>query len=139
MKISLFVLSVSISLILMSCGSSNNPKQILNSPFENTKWILYKMDGKEFTSENQTYIVFNNIDSKVTGTAACNTFFGQFKKNGSLLTFEPLAATRIACPELEKETAFMKAIQNTASYKISGNKLTLSDINGNVILVFKTL
>ncbi|MBK7156984.1 MAG: META domain-containing protein [Ignavibacteria bacterium] len=45
----------------------------------------------------------------------------------------------MACPELEKETAFMKAIQNSASYKISGDKLTLSDINGNVILVFRTL
>lgn len=139
MKISLFILSVSIGFVLLSCGSSNNPKPILNIPFENTKWILYNLDGKEFTSENRTYIVFNTIDSKVAGTAACNNFFGKFKKNGSSLTFEPLAATRIACPELEKETAFMKAIQNTASYKISGNKLTLSDINGNVILVFKTL
>lgn len=139
MKISLFILSVSIGFVLLSCASSNTPKPILNSPFENTKWILYNLDGKEFTSENQTYIVFNTIDSKVTGTAACNNFFGQFKIKGNSLTFDPLAATRIACPELEKETAFMKAIQNSASYKISGNKLTLSDLNGNVILVFRTL
>ncbi len=139
MKISWFILSVSIGFVLLSCGSSNTPKPILNSPFENTKWILYNLDGKEFTSENRTYIVFNTIDSKVTGNAACNNFFSKFKKNESSLTFEPLAATRIACPELEKETAFMKAIQNSASYKISGDKLTLSDINGNVILVFRTL
>ncbi len=97
------------------------------------------MDGKEFISENQSYIVFNTIDSKVTGAAACNNFFGKFKKSGSSLTFEPLASTKKACPELEKETSFMKAIEKTASYKISGNKLSLSDLNGNVILVFKSL
>ncbi len=139
MKISLFILSVSFSFVLLSCGSSNNSKHILNSPFENTKWILYNMDGKEFISENQSYIVFNTIDSKVTGAAACNNFFGKFKKSGSSLTFEPLASTKKACPELEKETSFMKAIEKTASYKISGNKLSLSDLNGNVILVFKSL
>lgn len=139
MKISFFILSVSIGFVLLSCGSSNTPKPILNTTFENTKWILFSLNGKEFTSENQTYIVFNTIDSKVTGTAACNNFFGTFNKKGSSLTFEPLGFTRIACPELEKETAFMKAIKNTASYKITGNKLSLSDINGNIILVFKTL
>lgn len=139
MKISLYIFSFLSFLLMMSCSSSNVPKQSAKTNFENTKWILFQMDGKEFSSENQTYIQFNSIDSKVNGSAACNNFFGTYKKNGSSLTFNPLASTKKACPEMEKETSFMNTLQNTAYFKIKGNVMTITDSNGKVILVFKTL
>ena len=50
---------------------------------------------------------------------------GTYELEGTQLNFGPLATTRMACPAMETETAFLKALAATTRYELSGNSLTL--------------
>jgi heat shock protein HslJ len=49
-----------------------------------------------------------------------------------------MATTRMACPEafMAQESAFLKALEAVAAWKISGNRLELKDANGLVLARF---
>ena len=50
-------------------------------------------------------------------------------RNGSSLTFGPMGATRMACPDLETglETSVFDALENTREWKKEGESLLLID------------
>jgi heat shock protein HslJ len=62
---------------------------------------------------------------KVQGSAGCNRMTGTYQLEGQKLKFGPLATTRMACPAMQTETAFLKALEATTRYEISGSSLTL--------------
>ena len=62
---------------------------------------------------------------KVQGSAGCNRMTGTYKLDGEKLKFGPLATTRMACPDMQTETAFLKALGATTRYEVSGSSLTL--------------
>jgi heat shock protein HslJ len=49
------------------------------------------------------------------------------------LRIRELAVTRMTCPDLRIETAFLKALDETWGYRVAGRRLELLDENGNVI------
>ena len=50
---------------------------------------------------------------------------GTYQLDGQKLKFGPLATTRMACPAMQTETAFLKALEATTRYEVSGSSLTL--------------
>jgi heat shock protein HslJ len=50
---------------------------------------------------------------------------GTYQLDGQKLKFGPLATTRMACPAMPTETAFLKALEATTRYEVSGSSLTL--------------
>jgi len=62
---------------------------------------------------------------KVQGSAGCNRMTGTYQLDGQKLKFGPLATTRMACPAMETETAFLRALEATTRYEVSGSSLTL--------------
>jgi heat shock protein HslJ len=62
---------------------------------------------------------------KVQGSAGCNRMTGTYQLDGQKLKFGPLATTRMACPAMQTETAFLKALEATTRYEVSGSSLTL--------------
>ncbi len=50
---------------------------------------------------------------------------GTYELEGAKLKFGPLITTRMACPAMETETAFLKALEATTRYQVSGKSLTL--------------
>lgn len=60
------------------------------------------------------------------GNGSCNRFRGSFfsEKPGEL-RFSPLMSTRMACPALDTENGFTRALGQSSSYRISGDTLRL--------------
>jgi putative lipoprotein len=48
------------------------------------------------------------------------------------LKFGPLATTRMACPSMDAEQAYLKALGATTRYEIAGSTLTLFGADGPV-------
>jgi heat shock protein HslJ len=64
---------------------------------------------------------------------------GQYALDGESLHFSKMATTRMACPEplAAQESAFLKALETTAAWKISGNQLELKNGSGAVLARFE--
>ena len=77
---------------------------------------------------------------EMSGFAGCNNFFGQYEQNGERLIVGPLAATRKACldrPIMDKERAFMNALQDTHHIEATYKTLVLKNADGDVITTLR--
>jgi heat shock protein HslJ len=76
-----------------------------------------------------------NEDGTVTGNSGCNGLGGTYTVEGDQVTFSEVVSTLMACddPRMAQEDAVQQVLTDTATYKIEGNKLTLT--NNDMVLV----
>jgi len=74
----------------------------------------------------------------VGGRGGCNTYRGSYTLEGDSLTFGPLAATRMACPEpqMDAENRFLAALGDVAAYDYdaASGALALLDADGRPLV-----
>jgi heat shock protein HslJ len=96
---------------------------------EGTEWRLVDIGGQPAPAgaDSTRHPGFTLIAEgrKVQGSAGCNRMNGTYQLDGQKLKFGPLATTRMACPDMQTETAFLKALKATTRYEVSGSSLTL--------------
>ena len=76
----------------------------------------------------------------MSGFAGCNALTGTFKQGAETMRFGLLATTRMACMPADvtaMETAFTRALEDTASYRMAGESLDLRDEAGRVRIRFE--
>jgi copper homeostasis protein (lipoprotein) len=93
-------------------------------------WKLTELNGKKIvvgaTFNKEPHIILKNQETRVKGHGGCNSFFGTYElKPGNRITISQIGNTLMACPEMETETQFLKAIQAADSYFLKGDTLIL--------------
>lgn len=75
-----------------------------------------------------------NEDGTVTGNSGCNGLGGKYAVDGDQVTFKEIVSTLMACddPRMVQEGTVRKVLTGTATFKVEGNTLTLT--NGDVLL-----
>lgn len=131
-------LLVGVALVLAGCaGGATAPAGGAVPALAGTYWALQEVEGNSFPDYRGTrepYIVFR-LEGGVTGFAGCNTMGGAYETSGDRLRVGPLAMTRMACvgtDAMVMESAFTRALDETASYRIDGRTLELRDAGGKL-------
>jgi heat shock protein HslJ len=77
-----------------------------------------------------------NGDGTVTGTSGCNEFGGRYVVEGDQITFIEIVSTLKLCdtPMMEQEEAVQQVLTGTATYKIEGNTLTITNNDRMLVL-----
>ena len=77
-----------------------------------------------------------NEDGTVSGSSGCNGLGGDYTVDGNQITFGEFVSTLMACDEpiMQQEEAAHKVMTGTATYKIEGDTLTIT--NTDMVLVF---
>ena len=115
---------------------TDTPKTALDK-----KWFLRKMKDSDTTSfeitDNAVYVEFNSAESRITGKAPCNTYFGGFKSD-FISTFQTsaIASTKMYCDNMKFEDIYFTLLQNTDTFEIKEGKLILSK-GKKLLLVFE--
>lgn len=76
-------------------------------------------------------------DSKIAGETGCNRFFGEYAQEGESLSFSKVGSTRMMCPQMQFETAWLDVITRTGSFEMDQQQLLLKDSTGNIIALLK--
>lgn len=109
--------------ILQRAGKISNQQTLLNDI-----WVLETLRKNELSPENfikeKPRLEFHNIDYKVLGFSGCNQLTGGFTIEGNQISIGPFTSTRMACPGIN-ESLFLKAIEETTTYKVKDLKLYL--------------
>ena len=125
-------------LAMTACGGSQ--KEAL--PLEGTTWKLAKMEAipaKAVDAEADFFTLeFNAADTMVAGRTNCNRFFGKYELKGKELELKNLGMTRMACPDMQYEDAFVKMLDEVDRFEIKGAELTLFD-DHKALAVFKAV
>ncbi len=80
-------------------------------------------------------------DGSLSGSGGCNTFNAGYTVEGADgLVIGPIASTKMACPDeiMEAEGAYFAALENVATYSVSGGTLTLRDADGATQVTYTT-
>ncbi len=75
-------------------------------------------------------------EGKLNGNAGCNDYFADYTVDGSSLSIGAIGSTEMFCGEglMAEETAFLTALENAASYQITGNTLQMLDSDDNTLI-----
>ena len=122
-----------IAMLLVSCMKQATPPLVADAAgIEGIQWYLTEVGGSPVSpmaDDKQPHILLDPEEKQATGFAGCNNFFGRYELDGSSLTFGPMGATRMACPDLETglEASVFEALESTRKWKIEGRDLLLLD------------
>jgi heat shock protein HslJ len=110
----------------------------MSAPLVQVHWKLVALDGRPLQSsaENGPYLVFETNEQRVRGSGGCNRITGTYRQEGDDLTIGPLASTKMACPDMATESAFLAGLERVRRYAIAGRNLTLSDADGRPVAQF---
>ncbi len=143
MKKILFVLCA--TMLFACCKSTKNTAGTasLESQGPNTVWTLKTMKNKIMAfGENDRIVTisFNAEAGQVGGCSGCNTYFGGYSepKLGKL-EFQPIMATKMACPQpmMDTERTFLSTLRKVNGYQIAEDGLLQLLQDETVVLTFE--
>jgi len=108
-----------------------------------TYWKLTELDGQAAAlgaGQREVHMVLTSEGARVRGFSGCNRFTGSYELNENHLRFEPLAATRMACPErIAQEQRFLNALGEVMRFTVSGDSLVLYTGDERLVLRFQAI
>ena len=142
MKKLLFMVILSVSIVagFVAC-STQNSATILGD----TKWFLRSygeqghfrpiIEGTEITA------TFDNTESRISGSAGCNTYFAGYEAEDGRLSISEMAYTERACLSpagiMEQEQEYLYILANARSFQADDTTLTIF-CSGGLQLYFTT-
>jgi heat shock protein HslJ len=128
------------TLTIRDAGGATQVVAKVNTPagLSGTAWeVTMYNNGKEavvgLIADSKVTLNFS-AEGQVNGNSGCNTYSGGYETSGDALKIGPLASTMMACaaPEgvMDQEQLYLAALQNAATYDISGSTLTIRDAGG---------
>ena len=131
----------------ISPSSPNDSNQSLDREFTHTYWKLISLFSEEVDSSGmirEAHIIFQTLDNgkgRFKGAAGCNAMLGTYQSADHNLTIddEHIAMTRMACPEGDVETNFLRAMHATVQWQIKDNYMVFLDINSSFLAGFKAV
>lgn len=116
--------AVALLVAMTACGGAQN-----NKPLEGTVWKLSSMEGipaSAIEGEDDAFtLLFNGEEMLVSGRTNCNRFFGSYNAADGALAFGDMGMTRMACPDMQYEDAFVEMLDKVDGFSIEGEELTL--------------
>lgn len=130
MKIS-FIIFI-ILLILTGCSTAEKINEVKSLPLMQTRWEIQSINSVKIDS-SRIYLLFED-DGKLRGNAGCNSLGGKYEASAGNIILTNIITTKMACPDLDKENLFLRAIQKSETYKILGSTLTISGADNTKII-----
>lgn len=111
-------------------NSLNRPIMVLTKRTSNQQ--LSNLDGEWKVTEaagiavptgleKQPYIVFDTASRRIHGNAGCNMINGSYtldENNANAIAFPAVAATMMACPDMQIERRVLDGLNNAKSYRV---------------------
>lgn len=119
-------------------------REFTSPPLTNTQWHLqFYNNGRGAlvspiagTSITATF----SEAGRVAGEAGCNNYFASYELNDGI-TIGRASSTRKYCsqPEgvMEQESRYLKALESSVSFSLSGNQLELKNAEGTVVAQYR--
>jgi uncharacterized lipoprotein YbaY/heat shock protein HslJ len=113
----------------------------VNAPLENTYWKLTELRGQPVQASpdrGEPHVRLLADGRRAEGHTGCSQFSGTYETARNRLRIEAVVTTRRACRNgMEEERVFLRVLESTPTYEVSGEHLTLSD-GGTVLARFES-
>jgi len=126
--------AVVVAVALAGCGTLRDGASLDGTSWRLTEWSISSVNPASVT------ITASFKDGEIGGSAPINSYGGPYEatESGSFLVGGPISSTLMAGPEeaMRAERAYFALLDQARKYSRKGGELTLSDANGNPLLIF---
>jgi heat shock protein HslJ len=115
-----------VALSTIQCSNKIAP----DAGWGNQRWVLVEMKGvpvQQSGGRKDAFISFNVGDKRFSGNGGCNQMSGNYTIDGRDIHFGEVISTKMACADIEFETAFLSTLNSVNRYEVSGTDLLLKD------------
>jgi putative lipoprotein len=131
--------NVSLMMRMVAATTTSRPAAPAGRGLEGTYWRAIELAGKPVPAQDpkrEAHLVFQP-GGRIAGSDGCNRVTGGYQRQDDVLSFGPIAGTRMACTDTaEVEAAFLAALKATARFRIAGDRLELLDASGTRVAAF---
>jgi heat shock protein HslJ len=123
---------------------SPTPPHVLE--LSGTTWYLFSYlnesgAGQPVIEGTTITAVFNESLGELSGNAGCNHYTARYTVDGDSLQIHELAWTEMYCTDppgvMRQETEYLTALERTTAFYFTANQLSLTEDNGEVLLVYE--
>lgn len=135
---SLIIAMALIAISFTACSILQNKQANRNSDdagdFDKTVtekyWKLTEINGQPISRDfnKEPHFILKKKDSRITGNGSCNGFGGSYTldEEKSRISFSGIFSTKMACPDMSVEQAFLDVLSRADNYSLNGDTLTLN-------------
>lgn len=113
-------------------------------PLVGTNWVMASINNGQqavvSSLEGVDVTAIFETGGRVGGSAGCNAYSAEYKVEGESITISQAVSTLMACEApagvMEQEAAFLKALENSATFKVRGSTLEIYDAGGVLVVSF---
>jgi heat shock protein HslJ/uncharacterized membrane protein len=98
----------------------------------NTNWRVLSINGTRTPASN---FYMNFMPDQIGAKFGCNSLSASYTQRGSSIRFGPVAATRMACPDMGFEGQGAQILAQPVTVSGYGNRITLTNARGTIELV----
>lgn len=120
----------SITLIVSCSSDKKDPTDLIN----NINWNVEQV-GDISTFDRTPMFKIQIEHNKIEGSTGCNRFFGKITLEDYQITVKNIGATKMACKDMQIETALLKALNKMNHFEIKEDKLHLLSSSNEVLMV----
>jgi len=81
---------------------------------------------------------FDSAEHEVSGSAGCNSYFGDYEVDGSSLSIPLIGNTEMYCMEpegvMDQEEQYLQSLRLAESYEVKDGKLRITCSDGTVMV-----
>ncbi|MGV3684874.1 MAG: META domain-containing protein [Daejeonella sp.] len=115
---------LSLFVLLASCTAmhpkSDDPK------LGESDWKLTSILKRPVNYGDRAFLKFDEKENKVSGKAACNSFFAEYEMIGQKITFTRVGSTKMYCEGImDDENRIISELQKVTRYEVKANALYL--------------
>ncbi len=104
------------------------PRSLVKGSWKITKILDFD------TFDREPFFTIAPETRNITGSTGCNRFFGTIYIEEQNIKITNIGATKMMCPNMDAENAFLKAINEVAGYTINNDILKLLSENKEVLM-----
>ena len=114
-------------LILLALGACRADESVRAYGADDKEWRLIELNEHPFTA--RATLTFPET-GRIAGNAPCNSYSGTMTVPYPRFEAGPIAATKMACPDLAAETAFFAALDAVTFSEVLADTMILSNTDG---------
>ncbi len=135
--VSLFIFAI----IFSGCEETKKVIDVAGSVQLSGKYVVNDLKGATVAVNNTPTLIFSALDKSIKGTTGCNSVFGNYTLDLYTISFTDIAVSEKACldsniSKIEKD--FLETLNNTGSYNLQDNILTLYSKTDRKVLLKAT-
>ena len=125
--------------LMAGCCHCRSYQRKTRRPLVGTEWQLIQLGGETIRPVEGRFTITLTEQGELSGAGDCNRIFGPYQSDKDRsLKIGPLASTRMACPDMKHERAFIEALESATHYDMDGPMLLILS-NGELRAVFQAV